>query len=267
MTLFDLSGKTAVITGAGSGIGAACAQRLAAAGAKVVALDLNADAAAATASALGGTSVAVDVSDPDAMQLALRTAAGSSETIDILVNNAGIALDTALIVDTDRDHFLRHAEINALGVLNGIRFGADFMPPGSSIINTASLAGLIAIPGYASYAASKFGVIGLTKVAAVELGPRGIRVNAVCPGTVDTPMLHTFAAGAQEAAVLSDASALGGIIEAGHIAALVHFLAADDCAVISGQAFAVDKGVTAGISALNWERGITSYPCETTRLH
>lgn len=222
-----------------------------------MALDRDADAAAATASAVGGTSVAADVADPDAMKHALRTAAGADGVLDVLVNNAGIALDPTPIVDTVKDHFLRHFEVNTLGVLNGIRYGVAFMPPGSSIINTSSVAGLFAIPGYASYAASKFGVVSLTKIAAVELGPKGIRVNAVCPTTVDTPMLHTFPAGAQEAAVLGDASALGGIIEAAHVAALVHFLAADDCAVISGQAIAIDKGITAGISAANWSHGAT----------
>lgn len=255
MTLFHMKGKVAVVTGAGSGIGRACAERLARAGAHVFALDRDADSAADTARGIQGDFVAADVADEESMDRAMRAAAGKTGAIDVLVNNAGIALTPSTIENTEKQHFLKHAEVNAFGVLNGIRHATTFMPAGSAIINTSSVAGLFAIPGYVSYAASKFSVVGITKIAAVELGPRGIRVNAVCPTTVDTPMLHTFEAGMQEAQVLGDSSALGGIIEASHVAAAVHFLAADDCPVISGQAIAIDKGITAGISDTLWERG------------
>ncbi|WP_082133302.1 SDR family NAD(P)-dependent oxidoreductase [Mycolicibacterium obuense] len=195
MTFFGMAGRTAVITGAGSGIGAACAPMLGAAGAHAVALDLDRDAAAATANDVGGEAVAADVSDPEAVQRALTAAAARSGAIDVLLNNAGIALDTHCFADTETSHFLRHIEVNMLFVINGIRMGAALRAPRSAIVNTASVQGLFAVPGYVSYAASNCGVVGLTKVAAMELGPGGIRVNAVSPTTVDTPMLHAVPAG------------------------------------------------------------------------
>ena len=113
-----------MITGAGSGIGAACAPMLGAAGAHAVALDLDRDAAAATANDVGGEAVAADVSDPEAVQRALTAAAARSGAIDVLLNNAGIALDTHCFADTETSHFLRHLEVNMLFVINGIRMGA-----------------------------------------------------------------------------------------------------------------------------------------------
>lgn len=255
--MFDLVGSTAVVTGAG--IGKAVALRLAAAGAFVAALDVDAVAAEETAAEIawgtGGMAVGVDVSDSEAMRETFEEVAGRRGTIDALVNNAGIALDLHCIADTEPEHLMRHLEINTLGVLNGIRHATPHLAEGASIVNTSSVLGLFGVPGYASYAASKFGVVGLTKVAAVELGPRGIRANAVCPTTVDTPMLHAFPAGAQEAQVFTEASALGGIIDAAHVAALVHFLVAPDCPVISGLAIPIDMGISAGTSQTGWDRG------------
>ncbi|MEU0265069.1 SDR family oxidoreductase [Nocardioides sp. NPDC006303] len=253
--MFELDDKTAVITGAGSGIGRACAVRLAEAGAFVVGLDLDEGSARETADTTGGLGIGVDVSDSVAMEQVFTDIAGRRGSIHALVNNAGIALDPATIADTEPDHLMKHLEVNTLGVLNGLRHGGKHMSDGGAIVNTSSVAGVFGIPGYASYATSKFGVVGLTKVAAVELGPRGIRVNAVCPTTVDTPMLYSFPAGAQEAKVLGDAAALGGIIDAEHVAAMVHFLVADDCPVLSGLAIPIDKGIAAGISRTRWDSG------------
>lgn len=253
--MFGLDGKTAVVTGAGSGIGRACAVRMAQAGAFVVGLDLDEASAAETARTTGGLGVGVDVSDSDAMEAVFADIAASRGGIDVLVNNAGIALDLVAIADTEPEHLMRHLEVNTLGVLNGLRHGGSRMNDGGAVVNTSSVLGVFGVPGYASYATSKFGVIGLTKVAAVELGPRGIRVNAVCPTTVDTPMLYSFPAGAQEAEVFGDAATLGGIVDADQVAALVHFLVADDCPVLSGLAIPIDKGITAGVSQTRWDRG------------
>jgi NAD(P)-dependent dehydrogenase (short-subunit alcohol dehydrogenase family) len=107
---------------------------------------------------------------------------------------------------------------------------------------------VLGYPTYAAYGASKWGVVGLTKVAAIEYGPRGIRVNCVCPSSVDTPMLAAQANAAEELAALKAAAAIGTLIAPEQIAAVMHFLAADDCPAITGQALVIDGGVTAGIS-------------------
>lgn len=248
--MFDLAGKVAVVTGAASGIGEACAIRLSQAGADVVVLDLD-DHGQEVADALGGRFVKADVSRPEQVEAAMATAA-REERLDIVINNAGIALPLEAVVDTTDKHFMRHIEVNSLGVLNGMRFARRYMPKGSTICNTASVLGLLSAPGYSSYVASKFAVVGLTKTAAVEFGPDGIRVNCVCPTTVDTPMLDTFPSARQEADAFSASSALNRIINAEHVAALVHFLVADDCPVVTGQAIAIDCGMTAGVSSVVW---------------
>jgi NAD(P)-dependent dehydrogenase (short-subunit alcohol dehydrogenase family) len=253
VTMFSLAGKTAVVTGAASGIGKATAVRLRKAGADVALVDIDAEGGERAAAAIDGHFVQADVSRVDQVDRAMRAVAGRMGRLDIVVNNAGIALELTAIADTSEEHFRRHMDVNAVGVFNGIKAAAPLMADGGAIVNTASLLGVTALPGYGSYAASKFAIVGLTKVAAVELGPRGIRVNAVCPTTVDTPMLDSFPAAKQEAAVLSLISTLGRIVDAEHVAALVHFLVADDCPVISGQAVMIDCGITSGVSAQLWD--------------
>jgi NAD(P)-dependent dehydrogenase (short-subunit alcohol dehydrogenase family) len=253
MTMFSLAGRTAVVTGAASGIGKATASRLREAGADVLLVDVDAEGGERAATEIDGRFVRADVARADEVDQAMRAAVEHTARLDIVVNNAGIALDLTAIADTPEEHFRRHMDVNALGVLNGIKAAAPLISNGGAIVNTASLLGVLALPGYASYAASKFAIVGLTKVAAVELGPRRIRVNAVCPTTVDTPMLDNFPAAQHEAAVLSLTSTLGRIADAEHVAALVHFLVADDCPVISGQAVMIDCGITSGVSAQLWD--------------
>lgn len=251
--MFTLNGKVAVVTGAASGIGEACARRLRAAGADVVILDVDVDAGERVAKELQARFIATDVSKGDQVEVAMSKAAMAG-AIDIVINNAGIALPLKPLTETDEPHFMRHIEVNTLGVLHGMRFARPYMKRGSVICNTASVLGVLSAPGYSSYAASKFAVVGLTKTAAIEYGPAGIRVNCVCPTTVDTAMLDTFPSARQEADSFAASSALGRIVEAEHVAALVHFLVADDCPVITGQSIAVDCGMTAGVSGSIWSR-------------
>jgi 3alpha(or 20beta)-hydroxysteroid dehydrogenase len=242
----DLTGKVAVITGAASGIGRATAERLAAAGASVVLADIS--DASELASDLRGRYVRTDVSCEDHVAGLMSAAAEIRGAIDICVNNAGVTVAETPIATTGRDQLQRALDVNTMGAFLGLKHAPPHMPDGGAIVNTASLAAVIGFPTYAAYAASKAAILSLTMTAAIELGPLGIRVNAVCPSSVDTPMLRAQETGELEAAIARRAAPLGRIIEPEHVAALIHFLAADDCPVLTGQALNIDAGVTAGIS-------------------
>jgi NAD(P)-dependent dehydrogenase (short-subunit alcohol dehydrogenase family) len=244
MGLFSLAGRKAVITGAASGIGEAAAARFAGAGAEVILADKT--DASSFAAELGGRYVRTDVSDESSVERLLLESAADGP-IHVLINSAGITSEAAL-PDIKITDFRRMIETNTCGVLFATKHAPAYMPDGGAIVNVASLAASVGFPTYASYAASKAAVVALTQVAAVEYGPRGIRVNCVCPSSVDTPMLRSQPSGQIEAAVARAAAPLGRISEAAHVAALLHFLAADDCPLISGQAIAIDGGATAGFS-------------------
>jgi 3alpha(or 20beta)-hydroxysteroid dehydrogenase len=245
--MFDLTGKVAVITGAASGIGRATAERFAAAGATVVLADV-ADAAPLAAE-LGGSYVRTDVSREDDVASLMVTAAEAQGAIDVCVNNAGITVTETAIHETTREELQRAFDVNAVGVFHGLKHAPGYMTEGGAIVNTASLAAVVGFPTYAAYAVSKAAIVSLTRTAAIELGPLGIRVNCICPSSVDTPMLAGQENGELEAAIARQAAPLGAIVAPEHIAALMHFLAADDCPLVSGQAINVDGGLTAGISS------------------
>lgn len=248
---FSLDDKNIVITGGSSGIGKAVAERFAASCAKITIGDLS--DCREFAESLGGAWLKTDVADKSSMQALMQHAFDLHGPIDVIINNAGVVGSFATIEQSvPRDYEFCH-NVNTMGVVHGIQTGAPHMRDGGSIVNTASLGGLIGALGLNGYTASKFAVVGLTKTAALELADRKIRVNAVCPASVRTPMALKDGDQSQlemEAVMIP----LGRIAEADEVAATIHFLASDDASFINGQAIAVDGGMTAGTSSAAWEK-------------
>ena len=173
--------------------------------------------------------------------------------IDVLVNNAGIHLNYEPLENTPMEDYERCFRVNTLGVAASIKHAGKVMQAGASIINIASLAANMGVPGLGSYAVSKLSVVALTRTAAIELGAKGIRVNAICPGSVQTPMAMEEG-GEELLEVESLAVPLGRIAQPGEVAALAHFLAADDCGFLNGQAINLCGGMSAGWSESLWEK-------------
>lgn len=241
--MFSVHKKIALITGAASGIGLAVARRLATAGASIIAVDLNGSEALA---ATGADFRSADVSCEETMAALFAQIKQDYGQLDILINNAGIAVDEPELSQLSLSLFERVMRVNVEGVLLGLRYGAPLMAEGGRIINTASLAAFVTVPAYSAYAVSKAAVVKLSQQAAIELGPRGITVNAVCPGTTRTPMEPGDSG---EAKLCQRATALGRIGEVADLAGVYHFLASPEAAYISGQAICVDGGWLHGAPA------------------
>ncbi len=242
---FDLSGKVAVITGGASGIGLAVARRFRAAGASVVIADLQ--DGTAVANDIDARYQRLDVSDGDAVLEALETIAIEVGKIDVLVNNAGINGADGVYLEHCDDGLTRKLfEVNTLGVYFGLKYGPRHMNDGGNIINTASLAASYVFPGSGPYSASKAAVANLTTMAAAELARRQIRVNAVAPSFIRTPLamddIELFEKIGERAT-----NALR-IAEAEDVAAVFHFIASDDAAYINGQVVNVDGGMSVGLT-------------------
>lgn len=236
--MFDLTGKSAVVTGGSSGIGRAIALRFAAAGAHVLVADRR-------PSPDGLECLRTDVSAEDDVAAMLAAARARRGRIDILVNNAGIQPLGMGLADLTAAVLERTLAVNVHGVAFGLKHGAREIADGGRVINTASFVGMIAAPGSAAYGASKAAVIHLTRLGAIELAPRRITVNAVSPGTIRTPAV-TDIPGNPEPAFIERRAPLGRLGEPGEVAALCHFLASDEAAYITGQNIAIDGGLTAG---------------------
>jgi len=245
--VFELTDKVAVITGGASGIGLAAAQRFVQAGAIVVLADI-ADGSAQAAE-LGGTFHRTDVSvDADVATL-IDHAMDVHGRVDIMVNNAGILGPGRGVLSDSLDDIHQVININLFGVIHGTKHAAQVMTEGGSIVNTASMAGLIGFPGISAYGASKHAVVGYTKNTAIELGSKGIRVNCVCPTGVQTPMIGQ--APEDHWAVRSQSLAnqhVNRLAYADEIAAAIHFLASDDASMVNGQSLEVDGGMHVGMS-------------------
>jgi NAD(P)-dependent dehydrogenase (short-subunit alcohol dehydrogenase family) len=246
-----LEGKTAIVTGASKGIGVAIARRLHAEGANLV-LVSRGDGAEALAAELGpnARSLTGSVTDPEVADRAVAAAAESGG-VDVLVNNAGLDLNQALL-ETDEEDARRIFETNTFGALWMLRRVAAELRDGGrggSIVNVTSRLASIGVPRMVVYGASKGAVEALTRGAAVELAPLGIRVNAVAPGMTATPMFEDYLAGHAdgEAARREVEAAIpqGRLAEPDDIAAAVAYLAADESAHITGACIPVDGGYTA----------------------
>jgi acetoin reductase-like protein len=253
-----LAGRVAMVTGAGRGIGRAIAQRLAGEGAAVLVAELDAASGAETVRAIearGGRAAfaATDVARPEASRAAVAAALDAFGRLDVLVNNAGIARSRPLLDVTEAEWDGTFA-VNTRGLFFCLQAAAREMVRrgGGCIINMASIAGRAGRALLADYAASKAAVISITQSAALALAPRRVRVNAVCPGVVDTPMWSQIdrewgeAVGAQPGEILAARVAgipLGRIETPEDVAGLVAFLASDDAAYITGQAINVCGGL------------------------
>ena len=241
---YSLTGKVAVVTGGASGIGLETVKRFLHSGAKVVIADL-ADCSE-LAQDLDCMSIQVDVRQLDQMQMLMIRTVEAYGNIDILVNNAGVFADYKSLLNSSAEDFQYCFDINLMGIANGIKAAVPLMNNPASIINTASLAGKMGVVDLSSYTASKHAVVGITKSAALELADYGIRVNCVCPSTVNTPMAHTDG-GEDLINFEKNWNPLGRICEPEEVAALIHFLAAEDCGFINGQAINICGGATAGL--------------------
>jgi len=247
------SGKVALVTGSASGIGRAIATRLAAGGASVVVADIDDEGAALVAKDLAKAhAVRCDVGDPHDIESAVDTAVEKFGHLDILVNNAGIAV-TAPLLATTQEQLERILRVNITSVFNGIKYAAPRIAEsgGGAIVSTASVAGLRGVPAMGAYAATKAAVINLTQTAALELRPMNVRVNCVCPGMIDTPMLGQMNASFEALfpVPIDDliAGKQGRYGDPADIARAVAYLASDAAEFVTGVAMPVDNALSASL--------------------
>jgi NAD(P)-dependent dehydrogenase (short-subunit alcohol dehydrogenase family) len=246
------AGKTVLITGAARGLGRAIALRLADEGADLVVSDLEAETCKAVAEEIEAKGrraliAEADVSDPGAVARLVEKTISTFGRVDGAVNNAGISPPSTLLADYDDELWDRVFAVNARGVYLCMKQEIRQMlaAGGGAIVNISSYAGLhVQIPGVSSYAAAKHAVIGLTKAAARDYAAEGIRINAVCPGHMLTPMNEPFFGTPEAQAAVKQRIPMRRISDPAEVAALAAFLLSDDASFITGQAMVADGGLT-----------------------
>lgn len=246
----DLNGQVAFVTGGGSGIGAAVCRKLADAGARVAVADRNGAAANAIAAELtraghAALALELDVTDRDGCNRAIAACVARFGALHLGVNNAGIGAprnDLAEVPDQVWDQLIA---VNLTGVFNAMRaeIPALLAAGGGAIVNVSSICGLVAVAGSSAYTAAKHGVIGLTKAAALDYAARGIRVNAIAPGFIDTPLVSTRPGEARDALV--GRHPIGRLGAAEEIADTILYLLGGQSSFITGAVIAADGGLTA----------------------
>jgi NAD(P)-dependent dehydrogenase (short-subunit alcohol dehydrogenase family) len=247
-----LDGKRAIVTGGGAGIGRAIAQRLADEGARVLVADLDADAAGTVAAELGGDARGrrVDVTSEDDVAALVAAAVEAWGGLDVMVNNAGVGV-AGPVTETSGEDWARIMAVNLTGTFHGMKAAIPAMREsgGGSVVNIASVAAVVGVKDRAAYSASKGGIYALTRAAALDHIEEGVRINCVCPGTVDTPWIGRITAGyedpAEARAQMQARQPHGRFVAPEEIAAMVAYLASDEAGSVIGAAMIVDGGLTA----------------------
>lgn len=242
-----LEGKRALITGAGSGIGAGIALRFATEGAAVVAADLDGRRAQATADTIGPAARAIEVDvREEASVVAAFAAAEMDGPVDVLVNAAGIG-STTPAADTNVEAWDNVLAVNARGTFLCCKHALRSMLPRArgAIVNIASIAGLVALRNRVAYCASKGAIVALTRAIAIDHARDGVRVNCICPGTVDTPWIRRLVEAGESLEALEARQPVGRLGTIEEIAEAALFLVTDETAFMTGSALVIDGGLTA----------------------
>lgn len=257
--LFDLTGKSALVTGAGSGIGEAIARLYARHGASVWVGDLSEERGEAVAAGIRdgggkGTFVALDVTDLASVRAAVAAIVAADGRLDVMVNNAGIGL-VGSVTETEPDDYHRLFRVNVDGVFHGCKAAVEQMirqePAGGAIINMASVAGQIAVPRRFAYGATKGAVISMTQSVAMDYVDRGVRCSCICPGTVETPFvegyIRRYHVGEEDETrkALHARQPIGRMGRPDDIAPMALYLASDEAGYVTGAQMVLDGGWTA----------------------
>lgn len=256
------SNKVVVITGGSSGIGLAAARRFAAGGAKVIIASRR--DSTDIAAEIGAHSIRTDVSREVEVRDCMSAVAAEFGRIDSVVCSAGAFVSPTHSTELTTEAMLQCYSINTLAVLYAIKHAVPRMPTGGSFVIVTSLATKMTIPGYGAYAASKAATSALVRTAAMELGPRGIRINEVAPSSVDTPMLRAQDNADEEIALTCTMAPLGRMAAADEVGSVIEFLASDAGSAMTGQQLVVDCGQSAGVSDSIMETLLAQAPLSRT---